>query len=51
MTSSYPHLTPLLEALRADGVHVDRLAVESPTDRSDTHTLRLRRPAIPAGGT
>ncbi len=47
----YPHIAPLLEALRADGVHVDMLAVESPTDRGDTHTLRLRRLAAPAGGT
>jgi hypothetical protein len=47
----YPHLAPVLEALRADGVHVDTLAVESPTDRGDTHTLRLRWPAPPAGRT
>ena len=41
----YPHLDTLLESLRADGVHVDLLAVESPTDRHDTRTLSLRRHA------
>ncbi|WP_156040895.1 SAM-dependent methyltransferase [Chondromyces apiculatus] len=41
----YPRLDALCDTLRADGVHVDTLAVESPTDRHDTHSLRLRRPA------